>query len=253
MTTTLTTTTTTLTTRPPPPRQRRRACAARPATPAWSPGTVSRCGFPQRPDIDVLAAVDTGTVVSPYYDSLVAQVVCHGKDRADTIARMRSYLDQVTIEGVCTNLPLLRRVLDDEQFRTGDYDTRYLPGFLARTSGSRSGAFRRRLRDDGSCLDRDRGQRRTEGPRRRPAASSLPLPRPTIRRSLRVGDVLGTDKTLCLIEAMKLFRPVSLSSIDAGGDLFARDTRYEVMRVNAANGQVVNQGDLLFVVRPVAA
>ena len=218
-----------------------------------SPGTVSRCGFPQRPDIDVLAAIDTGTVVSPYYDSLVAQVVCHGKDRADTIARMRSYLDQVTIEGVCTNLPLLRRVLDDEQFRTGDYDTRYLPGFLARTSAGE--LVREVERSAGVSVTMDRASIEIEGSDelkvQAPSgglffAAASPNDPPFVR----VGDVLGTDKTLCLIEAMKLFRPVSLSSIDAGGDLFARDTRYEVMRVNAANGQVVNQGDLLFVVRP---
>jgi acetyl/propionyl-CoA carboxylase alpha subunit len=220
-----------------------------------SPGTVSRCEFPQRSDIDVLATIDTGTVVSPYYDSLVAQVVCHGKDRADTIARMRSYLDQVTIEGVCTNLPLLRRVLDDEQFRTGDYDTRYLPGFLARTRAD--DLVREVERSAGVSATMDRAEIEIEGSDelkvRAPSgglfyAASSPNDPPFVR----VGDILGTEKTLCLIEAMKLFRPVSLSSIDAGGDLFARDARYEVMRVNAANGQVVNQGDLLFVVRPLA-
>ena len=218
-----------------------------------SPGTVSRCEFPRRPDIDVLAAIDTGTVVSPYYDSLVAQVVCHGKDRADTIARMRSYLDQVTIDGVCTNLPLLCRVLDDEQFRTGDYDTRYLPGFLARIDAD--ALVREVERSAGVSATMDRAEIEIEGSDelkvRAPSgglffAAASPNDPPFVR----VGDILGTEKTLCLIEAMKLFRPVSLSSIDAVGDLFARDTRYEVMRVNAANGQVVNHGDLLFVVRP---
>ncbi len=218
-----------------------------------SPGTVSRCEFPGRPDIDVLAAIDTGTVVSPYYDSLVAQVVCHGKDRADTIARMRSYLDQVTIEGVCTNLPLLRRVLDDEQFRTGDYDTRYLPGFLARTCAGE--LVREVERSAGVSATMDRAEIEIEGSDELKVgapsgglfyAAASPNDPPFVR----VGDILSTEKTLCLIEAMKLFRPVSLSSIDAGGDLFARGARYEVMRVNAANGQVVNQGDLLFVVRP---
>lgn len=219
-----------------------------------SPGTVSYCEFPQRSDIDVLAAIDTGTVVSPYYDSLVAQVVCHGKDRADTIARMRSYLDQVTIDGVCTNLPLLCRVLDDEQFRDGDYDTRYLTGFLARTRAEE--LVREVERAAGLSATVDRAEIEIDGSDelkvRAPSgglfyAASSPNEPPFVR----VGDVLGTEKTLCLIEAMKLFRPVSLSSIDADGDLFARHARYEVMRVNAANGQVVNQGDLLFVVRPL--
>ena len=67
---------------------------------------------------------------------------------------------------------------------------------------------------------------------------------------VRAGDVVSREKTLCLIEAMKLFRPVSLASLDTGAELFSGHSRYEVMRVNAANGQVVNQDDLLFVVRP---
>ncbi len=219
-----------------------------------SPGTVSRCEFPRRSDIDVLAAIDTGTVVSPYYDSLVAQVVCHGRDRADTIDRLRSYLEEVTVEGVCTNLPLLRRVLDDEQFRTGEYDTRYLPGFLSRTRADE--LVREVERSAGVAATMDRAEVEIEGSDELKVgapsgglfyAASSPNDPPFVR----VGDILGTEKTLCLIEAMKLFRPVSLASIDAGGDLFARGARYEVMRVNAVNGQVVNQGDLLFVVRPV--
>ena len=67
---------------------------------------------------------------------------------------------------------------------------------------------------------------------------------------VRAGDIVSREKTLCLIEAMKLFRSVSLASLDAGAELFSGHSRYEVTRVNAANGQVVNQGDLLFVVRP---
>ena len=219
-----------------------------------SPGTVTRCDFPRRSDIDVLSTIATGTVVSPYYDSLVAQVVCRGRDREDTIDRMRSYLDAVTIEGVCTNLPLLRLVLDDEQFRGGDYDTRYLPGLLARIDAGE--LVRDVERSAGVSTAMDRAGIEIEGSDelkvRAPSgglfyAASSPNDPPFVR----VGDVLGTEKTLCLIEAMKLFRPVSLSSIDPAGDLFDRDSRYEVMRVNAANGQVVNQGDLLFVVRPL--
>ena len=221
-----------------------------------SPGTVSRCEFPQQPDIDVLAAIDTGTVVSPYYDSLVAQVVCHGKDRADTIARLRSYLDKVAIHGVCTNLPLLRSVLDDEQFLSGDYDTRYLPGLLARISAD--DLVREVERAAGVSGRLDRAEIEIEGSDelkvRAPSGGLFySAASPNDPPFVRVGDVVSRAKTLCLIEAMKLFRSVSLSSLDAGGELFDRSATYEVLRVNAANGQVVNQGDLLFVVKPVEA
>jgi len=218
-----------------------------------SPGTVTRCDFPQRADIDVLAAIDTGAVVSPYYDSLVAQVVCHGRDRADTIDRLISYLEEVAIEGVCTNLPLLRRVLGDGQFRSGDYDTRFLTDFLDRISGDElvqeverfAGVGRHADRADIEIEGSDELKVKAPSGGLFYAASS-----PNDPPFVRVGDIVSREKTLCLIEAMKLFRPVSLASLDAGDELFDGASRYEVTRVNAANGQVVNQGDLLFVVRP---
>ncbi len=218
-----------------------------------SPGTVTRCDFPQRADIDVLAAIDTGAVVSPYYDSLVAQVVCHGRDRADTIARLISYLEEIAIEGVCTNLPLLGRVLGDEQFQSGDYDTRFLTDFLDRTSGDElvdeverfAGVGRNADRADIEIEGSDELKVKAPSGGLFYAASS-----PNDPPFVRAGDIVSREKTLCLIEAMKLFRPVSLASLDGGAELFDGHSRYEVMRVNAANGQVVNQGDLLFVVRP---
>ncbi len=218
-----------------------------------SPGTVTRCDFPRREDIDVLAAIETAAVVSPYYDSLVAQVVCHGKDRADTIDRLVSWLDEVAIEGVCTNLPLLRRVLGDEQFRSGEYDTRFLADFLDRIPGD--DLVREVERFAGVGRDVDRADIEIEGSDELKVnapsgglfyAAASPNDPPFAS----VGDVVSRKETLCLIEAMKLFRPVSLASLDAGAELFSDRRRYEVMRVNAASGQVVNQGDLLFVVRP---
>ncbi len=219
-----------------------------------SPGTVTKCDFPPRSDIDVLATIDTGAVVSPYYDSLVAQVICHGRDRADAVALLRSYLDEVTIEGVCTNLPLLKRVLDDPQFQSGDYDTGYLPAFLARTDADELvGDFERSA---GLRAAVDRTAIEIEGSDELKVlapsgglfyGSASPSDPPFVQ----VGDTIDGRQTLCLIEAMKLFRPVSLATLDAGGELFGNSEGYQVMRVNAANGQAVNQGDLLFVVRPV--
>ncbi len=220
-----------------------------------SPGTVTRCDFPRRPGFEVVAAIETGTVVSPYYDSLLAQVVCHGRDREDTIDRLVSCLEEVTIEGVCTNLPLLRRVLADDRFRSGDYDTRFLGDFLDRISGEE--LVDEIERSAGMTAGTGRADIEIEGSDelrvKAPSgglfyAASSPNDPPFVR----VGDVVSREQTLCLIEAMKLFRPVSLSSLSAGAEFFAGHSRHEVLRVNAANGQVVNQGDLLFVVRPVA-
>ena len=64
---------------------------------------------------------------------MVAQIICYGEDRNDTIRKLRAYLNEVSITGICTNIPLLKRVLDDQVFIDGIYDTTYLPQFLART------------------------------------------------------------------------------------------------------------------------
>ena len=81
----------------------------------------------------------------------------------------------------------------------------------------------------------------------------ISVPSPTEPAFAKVGDVVENSQTLCLIEAMKLFRPVSLSTIDQQGELYSGQARYEIVRINAGNAQAVNEGDLLFVIKPVAA
>ena len=71
-------------------------------------------------------------MVSPFYDSLIIQIICHGKSRQDVISKMYDYLDSVTIHGICTNISLIKRILRDQTFIDGTYDTNYLPEFLSR-------------------------------------------------------------------------------------------------------------------------
>jgi biotin carboxyl carrier protein len=69
---------------------------------------------------------------------------------------------------------------------------------------------------------------------------------------VRVGDVIGVDHTLCMIEAMKLLTSLSLASFNRDNrPLYPPGTRYKVARIAAASGQVVNAGDLLFIVEPL--
>jgi len=82
--------------------------------------------------IDVIAGVLEGGTVSPYYDNLIAQVIAWGEDRAQAIERLLAFLGEVTIEGVGTNIPLIRRVLADDEFARGDHDTGYLPRLFER-------------------------------------------------------------------------------------------------------------------------
>ena len=65
-----------------------------------------------------------------------------------------------------------------------------------------------------------------------------------------MGDVIDLDRTLCQLEAMKIFNPLALKDFNVEG-IFTTPAGYRVTRVNMSNGQQVNVGDLLFVVAPV--
>ena len=74
--------------------------------------------------VDTAAHVDA--VISPYYDSLIAKLIVHGRDRAEAVARMRRALGMFIIEGVKTSLPLHQRILADPDFEAGRLDTHFL-------------------------------------------------------------------------------------------------------------------------------
>jgi acetyl-CoA carboxylase biotin carboxylase subunit len=105
-----------------------------PDTFAPSAGRITAFQVPGGPGVRVDTAVHSGAVVPPYYDSLVAKLVCHGKDRAEAIARMRRALDQCIIEGIKTTIPLHERILADPDFADGHFDTGYLERVAAATA-----------------------------------------------------------------------------------------------------------------------
>ena len=73
-----------------------------------TPGEITKCVLPGD-HIDLISMAGEGKVVSPFYDSLIIQVVCYGKDGNDAINKMAEYLDSVVINGICTNIPLIKR------------------------------------------------------------------------------------------------------------------------------------------------
>ena len=83
-------------------------------------------------NVKVIAAVEEGSVISPFYDNLVAQVIAHGSTRQETIATLVEFLGRVRIEGVGTNVPLLRKILEDDEFLEGRHDTAYVARLLER-------------------------------------------------------------------------------------------------------------------------
>ncbi len=97
--------------------------AEHPETFAPSPGRIGAFHSPGGPGIRVDTAFHAGADVPPWYDSLLAKVIAHGDDRSHAIARMRRALKEMVVEGVHTTIPFHLRVLDNEEFLAGGFDT----------------------------------------------------------------------------------------------------------------------------------
>ena len=93
---------------------------------------ITQCAMWGSTTSDFIAAAGAGKFVSPYYDSMIAQVIVHAADREAATAKLIDYLARVRITGICTNIPLLKQILTDSVFVDGQYDTDYLPGLLRR-------------------------------------------------------------------------------------------------------------------------
>jgi acetyl-CoA carboxylase biotin carboxylase subunit len=91
-----------------------------------SPGKIDFMHLPGGFGIRVDSALFPGCVVSPYYDSMLAKIVAHGKTRNEAIYRMRRALEELIVRGVTTNLGQLYMVLHNPDFLTGSYDTAIL-------------------------------------------------------------------------------------------------------------------------------
>jgi acetyl-CoA carboxylase biotin carboxylase subunit len=93
-----------------------------------SPGTISFYYTPGGPGIRVDSAAYESYYIPPHYDSMVAKLVAHGKDREEALARMRRALEEFVIEGVKTTIPLHQRILSTQRFRCGEYGTDFIEG-----------------------------------------------------------------------------------------------------------------------------
>jgi acetyl-CoA carboxylase biotin carboxylase subunit len=67
-----------------------------------------------------------GYTVPPYYDSMIAKLIVHGRDRSEALAKMRLALDTFIVQGVATTIPFLRRVMDEPNFVRGEFHTKFL-------------------------------------------------------------------------------------------------------------------------------
>ena len=106
-----------------------------------SPGVIHAWSVPGGPGVRVDTFVHAECTVSPYYDSLIAKIIVHGRDRTEAIARMRRTLEMTVVEGIRTSIPLHLKVLADPDFIAGRLSTafmeRYMPQKPADASAER--------------------------------------------------------------------------------------------------------------------
>jgi acetyl-CoA carboxylase biotin carboxylase subunit len=92
-----------------------------------SPGKITALHFPGGFGVRVDSHIYQEYVVPSYYDSMIAKLIVHAKNRDEAIARMLRALDEFVIEGVHTTIPFHIKILNSPQFRSGvDYDTKYI-------------------------------------------------------------------------------------------------------------------------------
>ena len=88
-----------------------------------SPGSITAWEEPTGEHVRVDSGYEAGTTVTPYYDPLLAKLCVWGADRDEAIARAAEAVQGFRIEGLKTNLPFFGRLLEDQMFRSGHYDT----------------------------------------------------------------------------------------------------------------------------------
>ena len=91
-----------------------------------SPGVIGMCHQPSGFRTRVDGAIFQGYKVTPYYDSMVCKLICHGRNRVEAIQRMNRSLDEFVIEGITTTIPLHKKLLNHKKFINSDFNVSWL-------------------------------------------------------------------------------------------------------------------------------
>jgi acetyl-CoA carboxylase biotin carboxylase subunit len=113
-----------------------RVNAEDPETFAPSPGTIRTFSVPGGPGVRVDTFAHAECTVPPYYDSLIAKIIVHGRDRQEAIARMRRTLDMTVIEGIKTSVPLHQKIIAEPDFQAGRLSTGFMDRFMPKPKKS---------------------------------------------------------------------------------------------------------------------
>ena len=90
------------------------------------PGTITGLHLPGGNGIRVDTAIYSGYTVPPTYDSMLAKLIVHGNNREESIAKMKSAVAEFVVEGITTNIDFLLKILENENFKTNNYDTSFI-------------------------------------------------------------------------------------------------------------------------------
>ena len=93
---------------------------------AGSCGTLKMLHVPGGPSVRFDTCLVAGTVVSPYYDSLLGKLIVYAKTREETLRKMRAALCELVIDGISTNIEEQLRIVEDERFTSGNYDLTFM-------------------------------------------------------------------------------------------------------------------------------
>jgi acetyl-CoA carboxylase biotin carboxylase subunit len=91
-----------------------------------SPGTITMCHQPSGFRTRVDGAIFQGYKVTPYYDSMICKLICHGRNRTEAIQRMNRSLDEFVIEGITTTISLHKKLLNHKKFINSDFNVSWL-------------------------------------------------------------------------------------------------------------------------------
>jgi acetyl-CoA carboxylase biotin carboxylase subunit len=107
-----------------------RVNAEDPETFAPSPGLIHAFSAPGGPGVRIDTFAHAECTVTPYYDSMIAKIITHGRDRQEAIARMKRTLDMTVIEGIRTSVPLHLKILSEADFNAGRLSTSFMDRFM---------------------------------------------------------------------------------------------------------------------------
>jgi len=109
-----------------------------PETFAPSPGVIHAFSVPGGPGVRLDTAAHSECTISPYYDSMIAKIIVHGRDRQEAIARMRRTLEMTVVEGIKTTVPMQLKIINDPDFIAGKLSTSFMERFAPSTKATSS-------------------------------------------------------------------------------------------------------------------